>query len=209
MRKGDYRGSFPGIAVVDFFGALLVVYSALLGLSIMMANIEQQAKTQSHLGSKALYLIRADWPTESLDDVDLYVQDPAGHLVFFKQKDSGFLNLDRDDTGRNSNFVSLPDGTQVEAAYNEENVQIRGLIVGEYIVNLHLYHQEGGASVKVEVVLFKRSADEDIEIHRAVVILSKPRQEATAFRFTLTADNRVVDINTLPKFFVDQALKRQ
>ncbi len=203
------RGEFPGIASVDAFMVLLVVFSVLLNLAILIANVEQQAKRQSHLGSKALYLIRADWPTESLDDVDLYVEDPVGHVVFFKQKDSGFLNLDRDDTGRNSNLVTLPDGTQVEAAYNEENVQIRGLIVGEYIVNLHLYHQEGEAPVKVEVVLFKRSADEDIEIHRTVVTLSRPRQEVTAFRFTLLSDGRVVDINTLPKFFVDQALKGQ
>jgi hypothetical protein len=41
-----------------------------------------------------------------------------------------------------------------------------------------------------------------IMVHQKAVTLSAERQEETAFRFTLTRDGNVMDINELPKPFV-------
>jgi hypothetical protein len=167
-----------------------------------VANDDAAKAKQEHLKNASLYLIKMSWPEDSDDDVDLYVGDPAHHLVFFKTMQSGLLSLDRDDTGRGSNTFSLPDGRKVTSAWNEERVSIRGIIEGEYIVNVHMYRKSSNAPTKVEVGLYKTDSSEDIMVHQKVVTLSAERQEETAFRFTLMKDGNVVDINELPKSFV-------
>src|SRR4029077_15996732 len=118
---------------------------------------------------------------------------------FFKTMQSGLLSLDRDDTGRGSNTFSLPDGRKGTSAWNEERVTIRGIVEGEYIVNVHMDRKSSSAPTKVEVSLYKTDSSEDIMVHQKVVTLSAERQEETAFRFTLMKDGNVVDINELPK----------
>jgi hypothetical protein len=196
------RGEFPGIPTVDFLLGLVVVFVVLYQLSLVLANEDTAKAKQQHLQNSSLYLIKMSWPGDSEDDVDLYVRDPASHLVFFKTKQTGLLSLDRDDTGRGSNTVTLPDGRTVVSAWNEERVTIRGIIEGEYIVNVHMYRKGSNSPTKVEVTLYKTDANEDILVHQKVVTLSAEREEETAFRFTLTKDGNVVDINELPKTFV-------
>ncbi|HZC37002.1 MAG TPA: hypothetical protein VE242_15360 [Chthoniobacterales bacterium] len=196
------RGEFPGIPTVDFLLGLVVVFVVLFQLSLVVANDEAAKAKEDHLKNASLYLIKMSWPGESDDDVDLYVSDPAHHLVFFKAMQSGLMSLDRDDTGRGSNTVILPDGRKVMSAWNEERVTIRGIVEGEYIVNVHMYRKSSNPPTKVEVSLYKTDSSEDIMVHQKVVTLSAERQEETAFRFTLTKDGNVVDINELPKSFV-------
>ena len=195
------RGEFPGIATVDVCINLVLVFAVLLRLSVVMINSEQQ---KNHVNNHAAFLVKMSWPGESNDDVDLYVADPLNEIVYFRQKQIGLMSLDRDDTGRQQNMVTLPDGRVVQSQFNEENVSIRGIIEGEYIVNVHMYRKSDTHLSKVEVALFKSTAGEDMEIHKQVVTLSAERQEETAFRFTLTKDGGVVDINRLPRRFVDQ-----
>ena len=196
------RGEFPGIPTVDFLLGLVVVFVVLFQLSLVVANDDAAKAKQEHLKSASLYLIKMSWPGYSDDDADLYVCDPAHHLIFFKTMQSGLMSLDRDDTGRGNNTVTLPDGRKVISAWNEERVTIRGIIEGEYIVNVHMYRKSSNTPTKVEVSLYKTDSSEDIMVHQKVVTLSAERQEGTAFRFTLTKDGNVVDINELPKSFV-------
>ena len=49
--------------------------------------------------SKAEVLITIRWPDEHPDDVDALVEDPRGGLVWYHNRDSGLMHLDRDDRG--------------------------------------------------------------------------------------------------------------
>ena len=193
------RGEFPGIATVDVCINLVLVFAVLLRLSMVMANAEQQ---KNHQTTHAAFLVKINWPSESKDDVDLYVSDPLNQIVYFRQKQIGLMSLDRDDTGREQNMVTLPDGRVVQSQFNEEQVNIRGIVEGEYVVNVHMYRKSDDLPTKVEVALFKSGAGGDMEIHKQMVTLSTEREEETAFRFTLTRDGGVVDVNRLPKHFV-------
>jgi hypothetical protein len=195
------RGEFPGIATVDVCINLVLVFAVLLRLSIVMANADQQ---KNHQTTHAAFLVKINWPSESKDDVDLYVSDPLNQIVYFRQKQIGLMSLDRDDTGREQNMVTLPDGRVVQSQFNEEQVNIRGIVEGEYVVNLHMYRKSDDLPTKVEVALFKSGAGGDMEIHKQMVTLTTEREEETAFRFTLTKDGGVVDVNRLPKHFVDR-----
>jgi hypothetical protein len=203
------RGEFPGIATVDVCINLVLVFAVLLRLSIVMINAEQQ---KNQLQNHAAFLVKINWAGESNDDVDLYVADPLNEIVYFRQKQIGLMSLDRDDTGHQQNMVTLPDGRVVQSQFNEEQVNIRGIVEGEYIVNVHMYRKSDNRPTKVEVALFKSGGVDDIEVHKQVVTLSAERQEETAFRFTLTKDGGVVDVKRLPKRFVDQlqsSMRRQ
>jgi len=195
------RGEFPGIATVDVCINLVLVFAVLLRLSMVMANAEQQ---KNHQTTHAAFLVKINWPSESKDDVDLYVSDPLSQIVYFRQKQIGLMSLDRDDTGREQNMVTLPDGRVVQSQFNEEQVNIRGIVEGEYVVNVHMYRKTDALPTKVEVALFKSGAGGDMEIHKQMVTLTTEREEETAFRFTLTRDGGAVDVNRLPKHFVDR-----
>lgn len=195
------RGEFPGIATVDVCINLVLVFAVLLRLSIVMVNAEQQKNQQT---THAAFLVKMNWPSESKDDVDLYVSDPLNQIVYFRQKQVGLMSLDRDDTGREQNMVTLPDGRVVQSQFNEEQINIRGIIEGEYVVNVHMYRKSEDLPTKVEVTLFKSGSGGDMEVHKQMVTLATERQEETAFRFTLTKDGGVVDVNRLPKRFVDR-----
>jgi len=199
------RGEFPGIATVDVCINLVLVFAVLLKLSLLAINVESAESAQKRVKSNALFLIKVVWPGESDDDVDTYVSDPLAHLVFFKRLQDGLMNLDRDDTGSSSNMISLPDGRVVKSAYNEEQVEIRGIIEGEYIVNVHMYRKTSPTPTKVIVTLYKVAEGEDVQIHERVLTLAE-QQEETAFRFTLTKSGEVADINELPKSLIRSGL---
>ena len=200
------RGEFPGIATVDVCINLVLVFAVLLKLSLLAINVESAESAQKRLKSNALFLIKVVWSGESDDDVDTYVSDPLSHLVFFKRLQDGLMNLDRDDTGSNSNLITLPDGRVVKSAYNEEQVEIRGIIEGEYIVNVHMYRKATPTPTKVIVTLYKVAEGEDVQIHERVLTLAEQRQEETAFRFTLSRSGEVADINELPKSLIRNGL---
>jgi hypothetical protein len=203
MRK---RGEFPGIATVDVCINLVLVFAVLLKLSLLAINVESAESMQKRLKSNALFLIKVVWPGESDDDVDTYVSDPLSHLVFFRRLQDGLMNLDRDDTGSSSNLITLPDGRVVKSAYNEEQVEIRGIIEGEYIVNVHMYRKATLTPTKIIVTLYKVAEGEDVQIHERVLTMAMQQQEETAFRFTLTKNGEVADINELPKRFIQSGL---
>jgi hypothetical protein len=196
------RGEFPGIATVDVCINLVLVFAVLLKLSLLAINVESAESAQKRLKSSALFLIKVVWAGESDDDVDTYVSDPLSHLVYFRRLQDGLMNLDRDDTGSNSNLIRLPDGGVAKSAYNEEQVEIRGLIEGEYIVNLHMYRKATPTPTKVIVTLYKVAGGEDVQIHERVLTLAAQTQEETAFRFTLTKSGEVADINELPRSLI-------
>jgi hypothetical protein len=178
---------------------MILVFGVLLRLSVL------EAKTESHdtqIKSGTLFVIKVDWPGTSGDDVDTYVADPDRHLVYFRRLQDGLMNLERDDTGLQSNTVKLPDGTAVVSAFNEEVVDIRGIIPGEYIVNVQMYRKSNSDPTDVGISLYKVAGGRLIKAHDEAVTLKEKGDEVTAFRFTLTKDGDVLDINRLPKRFL-------
>jgi hypothetical protein len=200
------RGEFPGIATVDVCINLVLVFAVLLKLSLLAINVQSAESAQKRLKSSALFLIKVVWAGESDDDVDTYVSDPLSHLVFFKRLQDGLMNLDRDDTGSSNNLIKLSDGRVVKSAYNEEQVEIRGIVEGEYIVNLQMYRKATPIPTKVIVTLYKVAEGEDVLIHERVLTLAQQGLEETAFRFTLSKSGEVADINELPKSLIRNGL---
>lgn len=106
------------------------------------------------------------------------------------------MHLDRDDRGVSNDTVIAPDGTVIVIKRNEEYVFIRGIIPGEYIVNVHWYYQREHTPVKVKIKLVRLKKINKVLLEKEVM-LEYAGDEKTAFRFTLDQEGALTSTNDI------------
>ena len=134
-----------------------LLFNVLLGFTFLFFITILFINPISKLGNvnlKAEYIISVDWGDNLPDDVDLWVEDPNGEIVSYLKKDAGWLHLDRDDQGIINDKV-LINNEEVIYPINREVVTLRGIIPGEYIVNLYLYENKSNMPVDVKIKIEK------------------------------------------------------
>ena len=180
-----------------------LLFNALLGftflflVAIMFMN--PQAKS-GIIDPKAEYILTITWEDFSPDDVDVWVEDPEGQIVWFRTPEAGLLHLDRDDRGLVNDTITI-NGEEVENPLNQEVVTLRGVVKGEYVVNVHYYASETSRPVDVNVRLAKVNPKLEV-VYYGTVTLDKKGDEKTAVRFSIGRDGAVYGINFLPKQLV-------
>jgi hypothetical protein len=186
------RHSEVGVGFTD------LLFNALLGFVVMFVLafilINPIARTGA-VDPKAEFLITLAWPEGRAEDVDLYVRDPAGNLVWFRQREAGLMHLDRDDLGQRNDYVEVA-GRKIVNPLNQEIVSVRGLVPGEFVVNVHLYRERGGEPVPATVKVEKLNPKVELVFYGTVMLAARG-DERTAVRFALGADGRVRDVNRL------------
>lgn len=180
------------------FNTLLAVVM-LFAVAMMVMN--PKAKT-GVIDAKAEFIITVTWPDLNPNDLDTWVQDPGGNLVWFRAREGGMMHLDRDDRGLSNDTITI-NGQQVINPLNQEVVTIRGFAPGEYTVNLHYYETKNGepVSAKVSVVKVNPRA---VVVYYGEVLLQRKGDEATAVRFSVDRDGQVTGVNTLAKTLVEK-----
>lgn len=178
-------------AFLDVLFICLLVFMPLVILAVIMMNEKDPKKKVTE--AKAEYMIIIEWPHERDDDVDTYVEDPNGKLVFFRRREDGLMHLDRDDVGWRNDRIRLPDGSLAEVKINREVVSLRGIVPGEYVVNTHMYSKRSNGPTPISIRLEKMNPYKMVTIKE--VILDKVGREVTAFRFTLDKDGIVTNLN--------------
>ena len=88
MRKRTYD---TNVAFLDLLFNTLLCFAALFTLSFVMINPSRQ---NANMESKAEFLIIVTWPHQQDNDVDVYIEDPEGHLVSFSRREDGLMHLD-------------------------------------------------------------------------------------------------------------------
>ena len=150
---------------------------------------------------KAEFLITVFWPDNLEDDVDIYVEDPIGNLVWFKSREPGLMHLDRDDLGKRNDEVVTAAGT-ILFPENREIVTLRGIIPGEYVVNVHCYFKVGPEPVPVTIQIDKINPYS--VVLRETVDLTNKGEEITVTRFSVNSNGKVTNVNKLPKKLVEE-----
>jgi len=185
----------------DIFSALL--FNSLKAITFMFfiafALINKPAE-QGNVVVKAEMLITVTWPDNNPDDVDTYVEDPAGNIVWYNQREAGLMNLDRDDRGNYKDTI-LVNGKEIQNPLNQEIVTLRGLQDGEYVVNVVHYIANATTPLPVQVKVEKLNPVVKV-IYYDTLQLKGTGDEQTAVRFTLQGQN-VVNVNTEPKRLVE------
>jgi hypothetical protein len=160
--------------------------------------------------AKAEYILTLSWPDLDPNDIDTWVRNPAGEVVWFRHREAGLMFLDRDDRGE-SNSSIVVNGRRVVSPFRQEVVTIRGVVPGEYVVNAHYYESKeidtsnprAGQPVDVTLSVVKVNPRAEVVFngqHR----LAKRGDESTLVRFSVSADGSVGAINTLPAKLVER-----
>ena len=180
-----------------------LLFNALLGFVVMFVIafllINPVAETGA-VDNKAEFLVTLTWPDGRKEDVDLYVADPDGRLVWFRAREAGLMHLDRDDLGLGNDMIEVA-GKKIINPVNQEIVSIRGIASGEYIVNLHLYRDDRGKPVPTKVKVEKLNPKVQL-VYYGDVVLADRGDEQTAVRFSITSDGEVQNVNRLAKAIV-------
>ena len=185
----------------DLLFNTLLGFTLLFFISIIFMN---PIAKLGNINYKAEYIITVSWPEDQPDDIDLWVQDPYQETVSYLRKEAGWLNLDRDDRGDLNDTVMI-NGKKVVHPINQEVVTIRGIISGEYIVNLHYYESQTSKPVKTVIKIEKVNP-----VLRLVYIdqqvLQKVDDEKTILRFKLDGKGEITGINQIEKILTPYRL---
>jgi hypothetical protein len=182
---------------VMLFKALQIV--AFLFFIALLA-IAPDAK-EGKIDSKAEFIITMDWPDNHPDDLDLFVQDPIGNIAWYRHREAGFLTLDRDDRGGANDFIVV-NGRKLPSPIREEIVTLRGVVAGEYTVNVSHFQAIAGQPVAATVKVQKLNPTAQV-IFDDKVTVDHTGDEKTALRFKLDADGKVVDVHRRPKSLLE------
>jgi hypothetical protein len=179
---------FKALQVVAFF------------FFIALLSISPEAK-EGKVDSKAEFIITMDWPDNHPDDLDLFVQDPVGNIAWYRHREAGFLNLDRDDRGGANDFIMV-NGRKIPSPIREEIVTVRGFVAGEYTVNVSHFQATTGQPVAATVKVRKLNPAAQV-IFDDKVMVDHTGDEKTAVRFKLDAEGKVIDVSTRPKSLLE------
>jgi hypothetical protein len=178
---------------VMLFKALQVV-SFLFFLALLVVSPDAK---DGKIDSKAEFLITMDWPDNHPDDLDLMVQDPRGNIAWYRHKEAGFLTLDRDDRGGLNDSI-IVNGKRIHSPIREEMVTVRGIVPGEYVVNVSHFQATTGKPVPATVKVQKLNPTAEV-IFDDTVTVDHTGDEKTAVRFTLDAEGKVIDVSRRAK----------
>ena len=180
-----------------------LLFNALLGftylflLAIMFMN---PVAKKGIIDPKAEYIITVAWPDNNPDDIDTWVEDPKGNVVWFRNREAGLIHLDRDDRGTANDTIEV-NGTKIQNPLNQEVVTIRGVVPGEYVVNLHYYATETSSPVRATVKIAKVNPALEI-VYYGETILNEKGDEKTAVRFSIDEGGSVGSISHIEKSIV-------
>jgi hypothetical protein len=192
---------FDPLSVV-LFKALQVV--AFLFFIVFLAIIQQ--KQNAKVESKAEFFISMTWPDDHPDDFDLFVQDPVGNVVWYRRRDIGFMSLERDNRGSANDFM-LVGGQKVRSSARQELVSIRGIVPGEYTVNIYHFTAQSDRPVPVTVTVDKLNPRVSA-VAKRTLDMAGARVERTAARFTLDTKGDVVSTSEVERSVLESFFDR-
>ena len=195
------------LAFVDFLFILLLAFISMFILALILIN---PVTKKSEVERKAEFLITLEWDKESRDDVDIWVEDPLGKVVSFRNKTVDVMHLDKDDLGQLNDTIRFPDGSTQVIHLNREVVTLRGWVEGEYTINAHMYNKRDrshpsdansyGHPTNVKVEMLRINPYKILFEERFT--LTHRGEEVTIRRVTLDKEGEIIATNKREKSFV-------
>ena len=203
MNNEKYKST---IGFTDLLFNILVGFAFLFIIAFLLIKPEAKKKD---FDRNAEFVVVMEWDKEAKGDIDLYVEDPLGAKCSFRQTVANFMHLDKDDLGSANDTVVNADGTISTVKINREVITIRGIIAGEYTINVHYYSERDYS--RVGNAMRKKKSKEvtvKIELHKVnpytIMWIGEKTfhskgQEETFVRFRLDKDGTVLSPFTFEK----------
>jgi len=198
----DEFGLYPREEPFDPLGVMLFKALQVIAFLFFIALLAVSPDSkEGKIDSKAEFIITMDWPDNHPDDLDLFVQDPAGNIAWYRHREAGFLTLDRDDRGGTNDFI-IVNGKKIPSPIREEIVTVRGIVPGEYTVNVSHFQATTGQPVAASVKVQKLNPTAQV-IFDNKLMLDHTGDEKTAVRFRLDTEGKVIDVQQRPKSLLE------
>ncbi len=184
VKQEDYLDSLQSDTI--FRDVTLLALSGFIAIVILLLPwLNFQSKDlviKEPVGSVIFELF---WSERVDADLDLWVAGPNDHSVGYAQPAGQVFNLLRDDRGLTNDHTPL----------NYEIAFTRGIVVGEYQANVHLFKQDESkkpieATVVASLVTPDRSYRKEI-LQKKIVLLNEGK-EKTVLRFKLDNNFKLV-----------------
>jgi hypothetical protein len=160
--------------------ALTFAKALLVFCVILFVMITDDQKKEDGITPKVEAVIMVEWPSAAKVDVDTWMRDPEGRILYYENKEVGIVFLDRDDRGVDCIAVC------------SEITSLRGLNAGEYVLNLNVFGglvSIPGAPLRepltVHVRIIKMNPSVSILWERDIV-LTYVKEERHVVRFQIT-----------------------
>ena len=200
-------GRFAREAEVDPFYDMLfnLLIAFVFCFIVALLSMNPKSLKAGDVPAKAEFILTLSWPDGDPNDIDTWVRDPAGEVVWFRRREAGLMHLERDDRGLANDVVEI-DGKRIINPLNQEVVTIRGIIPGEYVVNAFYYPGDRssdetslgkGGPVPTTLSVVKINPKAEV-VFNGQHTLQKPGEEFTLVRFTVLSNGGVTALNTLP-----------
>ena len=128
------------LAFVDLLFNLLVGFTSLFVIAFLLIN---PIAKKGVVDPPVRMILELTWDDASHNDMDLYVKGPDGTIVFYTNLSNGYINLERDDLGFQTDLYTI-NGKRTSIRRNYEVTTMTALPDGDYVVNVHFYSKKKG-----------------------------------------------------------------
>ncbi len=164
----------------------LAGFMAIVLILLPFVNRRTEPDKEANAADPGNVVIEMIWPADMDADVDLWVRAPGDLPVGYSNKGSAIVNLLRDDLGHYNDLTDI----NYEVSYS------RGIVAGEWIVNVHAFRTDPDnpppIPVSVVISVKKPTDDRPNQVYEKEVVLHRLGQELTAVRFKLTREGELV-----------------
>jgi hypothetical protein len=195
MRRQYYNQT----SFLDLLFNFLLATTILLVIAVLHIVIENN---KADIQRDAEYILTMTWDKKIDADMDIWVKDPRGDLLWYRQKEIGVMHLDRDDKGHIGNDWVTTELGDIIYNPNQEIVTIRGVIPGEWIINLHLFRVLSTVYLpcEVDVTLIKLNPKATTILNKKLVFNEYWEQQTVA-RLDISESGDILSVEDGP--FID------
>jgi hypothetical protein len=182
---------------LDLLFNFLLATTILLVIAVLHIVVENN---KADVEVQAEYVITVTWPKQMNHDVDTWIQDPDGMILWYRSREVGVMHMDRDDRGHFNDDWTMVNG---EIVYNpnQEIITFRGVKPGEWIINLHLFRKSEVAKelpFVVDFTMIKLNPQADTVFQKRIEF-SKYWQQETILRIIMDSNGNIVSLEEGPK----------
>ena len=188
MRHGLNNKYANLLSFIDLLFNLMLGFAAMFLLSLAMITTAQKTENES-LKRDVEYFIRIEWQGNSDNDVDMWLQDPTGDMIGYKDKQRNHMYLERDNLGNDANLNN-------PGHINEEVISLLKPFAGWYTVNLHWFERRSDSrnpEVSWSIIKMKPTMQ---TIASGTATLKYKGQEQTIVRFKMNKQGDIEQTDT-------------
>lgn len=194
-KKFDFRTAF-----IDLLLNVLCGMVFLFMIATLLINVQKD--TDAGVKKDAQLLANVVWDAALDCDVDVWVEDPEHNVANFQHKDVGLMHIERDDLGFRNDM--LDPNTLDPGQKNEETWVLRGRMVGDFTVNVHLYscridgvQLNTGDPVNIPVTVeLMQINPKYMTVKKVQLTFNAVWDEETAFTFKMNGDGSLTDFRS-------------